>query len=253
MQLYSGEDSLVDSFPHALEKLEGARRYISAFRAPLQELSLAQVHAMSACSLLVIPPPKEREPPPGGFPKDLSDLNLSSWAGLVQDVASGLLAPPPNLGSEVSLAAVALLDLLEKMTGWMYCRFCYHLGSRCACMGAFPPSWSQVVGESPGCRATASSGGMIAPGTPATGMSRYLPPPPGLPPIDFTKWRLPPPEAPAVRGAPAPLHLPGVRRSTGLWGTAKRIAGAPHPGGLAQRMPAPPSTMPCAPQTALPV
>ena len=41
MQLYSGEDSLVDSFPHALEKLEGARRYISAFQAPLQELSLA--------------------------------------------------------------------------------------------------------------------------------------------------------------------------------------------------------------------
>ena len=72
---------------------------------------------MRACSLLVIPPPKEREPPPGGFPKDLSDLNLSSWASLVQDVASGLLAPPPNMGSEVSLPAVALLKLLEKTTG----------------------------------------------------------------------------------------------------------------------------------------
>ena len=73
----------MDSFPHALEKMEGARRYISAFRAPLQELSLAQVHALRACSLLVIPPTKE-------VPKDLSDLNLLSWAGLVQDVASGL-------------------------------------------------------------------------------------------------------------------------------------------------------------------
>ena len=31
MQLYSGEDFLVDSFPHALKKLEGARKYISAF------------------------------------------------------------------------------------------------------------------------------------------------------------------------------------------------------------------------------
>ena len=59
MQLYSVEDSLVDSFPHALEKMEGARRYISAFQAPLQELSPAQVHALRACSLLVIPPPKE--------------------------------------------------------------------------------------------------------------------------------------------------------------------------------------------------
>ena len=187
MQLYSGEDSLVDSFPHTLEKLEGMRRYISAFRAPLQELSLAQVRAMRACSLLVISPSKEREPPPGGFPKDLLDLNLSGWAGLVQDVASRLLVPPPNLGSEVSLPAVALLELLKKTTGWVYCHFCYHLGSRCTCMGAYPPSWSQVVGESPGCGVTASSGGMTAPSTPATGVSGYLPPPPGLPPINFSK------------------------------------------------------------------
>ena len=163
----------MDSFPHALEKMEGARRYISAFRAPLQELSLAQVHALRACSLLVIPPPKEGGPPPGGFPKDLSDLNLSSWASLVQDVTSGLMAPPPTLGSKVSLAVIALLDLLVKATGWVYCHFCYHLGSRCTCLGAFPPSWSQVVGELPGHGATASSGGLTAPGTPTTG---YLPP-----------------------------------------------------------------------------
>ena len=114
MQLHSGEDSLVESFPHALETLEGTRRYISAFRAPLQELSLAQVHTLRACSLLVIPPPKERVPLPGGIPTDLSDLNLSGWASLVQDIASGLLVPPPNLGSDMSLPAVALLQLLEK-------------------------------------------------------------------------------------------------------------------------------------------
>ena len=201
---------------------------------------------MRACSLLVIPPPKEREPPPGGFPKDLSDLNLSSWAGLVQDVTSGLLVPPPNLGSEVSLAVVALLDLLEKTTGWVYCCFCYHLGSRCACMEAFPPSWSQVVGESPECGAIASSGVMTTPGMPAAGMSRYLPPPPGLPPMDFSKWRLLPPEAQASRGAPP--NLPGVRRSANLRGTVKRITGMSCPGGLAQGMPAPPMTMLCAPQ-----
>ena len=243
----------MDSFTHALEKLEGARRYISAFRGPLQELSLAQVHAMRACSLLVIPPPKEREPPPGGFPKDLSDLNLLSWASLVQDVTSGLLAPPPNLGSEVSLPAVALLELLEKTTGWVYCHFCYHLGSRCAYMGAYPPLWSQVVGESPGCGATASSGGMTTPGTPAAGMSGYLPPPPGLPPIDFSKWRLPPPEAPASGGPTTPPNLPGVRRSINLRGTVKRIVGIPHPGRLAQRMPALPMSTPCVPQMAPPL
>ena len=208
---------------------------------------------MRSCSLLVIPPPKESQPPPGGFPKDLSDYNLLSWAGLVQDVTSGLMVPSPNLGSEVSLAAIALLDLLEKETGWVYCHFCYHLGSRCTCMGAFPPSWSQVVGESLGCGVTASSGVLTAPGMPAAEMTGYLPPPLGLPPIDDSKWRLPPPEASAAGGATAPPNLPGVRRGTGLWGTVKRIAGAPHPGGLAQQMPAPPTTTPCMPQTAPPV
>ena len=112
-------------------------------------------------------------------------------------------------------------------------------------MGALPLSWSQVVGESLGCRATASSGGLTAPGTPAAG---YLLPPPGLPPIDYSKWRLLPLEALAAGGATAPLHLPGVGRSAGLWGTVKRIAGTPHPGGLAQRMLVPPTTMPCTPQ-----
>ena len=127
--------------------------------------------------------------------------------------------------------AVALLDLLEKATEWVYCRFCYHVGSWCTCMGAFPLSWSQVLGESPGCEATASSGGLTAPGMPYTG---YLLPPPGLPPIDYNKWRLPPPEALATGVAMAPLCLAGVGRGTGLWGMAKRIAGSPHPGGLAQ-------------------
>ena len=120
-------------------------------------------------------------------------------------------------------------------------------------MGAFPPSWSQVVGESPGCGATASSGGMTIPGTPAAGMSGYLPPPPGLPPIDFSKWRLLPPEAPASRGATASPNLPGVGRSAGLRGTAKRIMGVPHPGGLAQQMPALPTSTPCTPQMVPPL
>ena len=137
------------------------------------------------------------------------------------------MAPLPTLGSEVSLVTIALLNLLEKVTGWVYCHFCHHLGSQCTCMGALPPSWSQVVGESPGCKVTASSGGVTTPGTPAAGMPRCLLPPPGLPPIDYSKWRLPPPEAPAARRATAPLLLPGVRRSAGLWGMAKRIAGVP--------------------------
>ena len=166
---------------------------------------------------------------------DLSDLNLSGWAALV------LLALPPNLSSDMSLPAVALLQLLEKTTGWGYCHYCCHLGSRCICMGAYPltppQSWSQAVDQSPGYRATASFGGMTSPSMTAAGMFGYVPPPPGLTLIDFSNWRLPP-EAPASRGLPtAPPGLPGVRRSNRLRGMAERITGAQmvqHPGGLAQ-------------------
>ena len=265
MQLYSEEGSLVESFPHALETLEGARRYISAFRAPLLELSTmspAQIHTLRACSLLVIPPSEERVPPPGGSLTDLLDLNLSGWATLVQDLASGLLALPPNLGSDMSLPAVALLQQLEKTTGWGFCRYCCHLGSRCSCMGAYhlappPQLWSQVVDQSPGYGATASSGGTTSPSTTAAGMSGYVPPPPGLTLIDFSNWRLPPPEAPASRGLPtAPPGLPGVERSIRLRGMAERNTGAQmvqRPGSLAQRTLTPPTSVLCMPQMGLPL
>ena len=141
--MQSGDDSLWESFPHILESLEGARRYISAFQAPLQELStlsLVQIHTLRACSLLVIPPPPERVPLQGGFPTDLSELNLSSWAALVQDVAAGLQALPPNLGHDMGLPAVALLQLLETSTGLGFCHYCCHLGSQCTCMGTYQPT-----------------------------------------------------------------------------------------------------------------
>ena len=147
-------------------------------------MSPVQIHTLRACSLLVIPPSEERVPLPGGFPTDLSDLNLLGWAALVQDVASCLLVLPPNLGSDMSLPAVALLQQLEKTTEWEFCHYCCHLGSRCSCMGAYhsapPQSWSQVVDQLPGYGVTASSGGTTSPSTTAAGMSGYVPPPPGL-------------------------------------------------------------------------
>ena len=114
------DDSLWESFPKILETLDGAKRYINAFRAPLQELNnlkSEQVHGLRACSGLAIPSVMERMPPPGGFPKDLSELNLSSWAGLIQDVVQGLQAVPPNLNLEVCLTTMVLLQLLEATTG----------------------------------------------------------------------------------------------------------------------------------------
>ena len=223
-------------------------------------MSPAQIHTLRACSLLVIPPSEERVPLPGGFLMDLLDLNLSGWAALVQDVVSGLLALPLNLGSDMSLPAVALLQQLEKTTGWGFCCYCCHLSSRCSCMGTYhsapPQSWSQVVDQSPGYEAIASSGGMTSPSTTAAGMSGYVPPPPGLIPIDFSNWRLLPPEAPASRGLPtAPPGLPGVGRSIRLRGVAEKNTGAQmvqHPSDLAQRTPTPPTLVPCMPQTAPP-
>ena len=125
-------------------------------------------------------------------------------------------------------------------------------------MGAYllapPQLWSQVVDQSPGYGATASSGGMTSLSTTAAGMSGYVPPPPGLTPIDFSNWRLPPPEAPTSRGLPtAPPGLPRVGRSNRLRGMAERITGAwmvQHPGGLAQWTPTPLTSVPCAPQMA---
>ena len=141
--MQSGDDSLWESFPRILKTLEGARRYISAFQAPLQELSamsLVQTHTLRACYLLVIPPPSDRIPTQGGFLMDLSELNLSGWAALVQDVAAGLQALPPNLSCDEVLPAVALLQLLETSTGLGFCHYCCRLGSQCTCMGAYQPT-----------------------------------------------------------------------------------------------------------------
>ena len=134
------DDSFWESFSQALETLEGVRRYINAFRAPLQELSNLnphQIHTLWACSLLTIPPLTERMPPSGGFPSDLSELNLSGWAALVQDVAAGLQVVAPNLSRDVGLPAMVLLQILEATTGVGFWHFCCHLGFWCKCMGAY--------------------------------------------------------------------------------------------------------------------
>ena len=262
--MQSGDNSLWESFPHVLESLEGARRYISAFQAPLQELSAmspAQTHTLRACSLLVIPPPPDRIPTQGGFPMDLSELNLLGWAALVQDVVAGLQALQPNLGRDMVLPAVALLQLLEMSTGLGFCCYCCHLGSQCTCMGAYKPappqSWSQIVEQTPGYGVTASSGGMTTSSTTVAGMSGYVAPPPGLTPQDFSSWRLPPPEAPPSGGLPAaPQGLLGIGRSLIMRGTAERNAQAQMaqgPSSLAQWAQTQPTSAPCAPQMVPPL
>ena len=188
-----------------------------------------QVHTLWACSVLAIPPPMERMPPSGGFSKDLSELNLSGWAALVQDVAAGLGAVPPNLNLDVGLPAMVLLQLLEATTGVGFCHFCCCLSPRCKCMGAYQQAptktWSQVVEQNPGCGVAASSGGMTTPSTTTAGMPGYVAPLLGLTLPDFSNWSLPPPEIPPSRRLPmAPQGLLGIGRSEMIKSAVGRYA-----------------------------
>ena len=251
VHLNSEDDSLWESFPQILQSLDGAKRYVDAFRAPLQGLMMMkaqQVHTLRACSLVVIPPSEERMPPPGGFPRDLSGMNLTSWAGLIQDVAQGMKVVPPNLSMEVCLDSMVLLQLLEATTGIGYCRICCQPSPQCHCLGAYQPAptetWSQMMARIPGQGVAASIGGPTTPGTATTEVQEQgVPsPPPSLHPPDFTNWSLPLPEAPLTGGLPAPSGgLPGIKRQTvGPWA----------PG---QWAPALPMQVPSTPQGMLPV
>ena len=138
--LNSEDDSLWESFPENLQLLNAAKCYVDAFRAPLQglmNLKAQQVYALRACSLVAIPPSEERRPPLGGFPRDLSTMNLTSWASLIQDVAQGMKVVPPNLSMEVYLDSMVLLQLLEATMGMGYCRICCQPTPSCLCLGAY--------------------------------------------------------------------------------------------------------------------
>ena len=191
---------------------------------------------------------------PGRLPEgDLSGMNLTSWAGLIQDVAQGMKVVPPNLSMEVCLDSMVLLQLLEATTGMGYCRICCQPSPRCHCLENYQlapmETWSQMMARMPGQEVAASIGGPTTPGTATTEVQQQgVPsPPPGLHPPDFINWSLPRPEAPLTGGLPAPSGgPPGIGRQTvgpqasGQWA-------------LGQRAPAPPIQVPSAPQGMLPV
>ena len=189
-------------------------------------------------------------PPQGGFPTDLSELNLSGWATLVQDVAAGLLALPPNLGHDMGLPAVALLQVLEASTGVGFCCYCCSLGSRCKCGGASQPvppvSWSQIVEQTPGYGVITSSRGMTTPSTSVAGMAGYMAPPPDPPPPDFSSWNLPPPEAPIPQG------LPAASQGLSCFGRSIQVRAVVERQAQAQLVQGPRGLAPCTPQMALP-
>ena len=130
------------------------------------------MNTLWVCSLLVIPPPIGRTVPQGGFPSDLTELNLSGWANLVQDVAVGLQALPPRLCLDLGTPAITLLQLLETATGVGFCCHCCHPRPCCMCTGASQSapftSWSQIVQQTQGYGVTSTSRATCIPITSAS-------------------------------------------------------------------------------------
>ena len=229
------------------------RRYINAFQAPFQELpslSPQQMYTLWVCSLLVIPPPIGRTVPQGGFPTDLTELNLLGWADLVQDVVAGLQALLSGLCLYLGTQAVALLQLLEVATGVGFCCHCCHPRPCCMCTEASQSaplmSWSWIVQQAQGYGVTSTSGGVTNLSTPMGSMPGYVVPPPGLTPPDFSIWSIPPQEVPLPPGLPASsLYQPPVGRATSLRAAIDRQA-------QAMRAMVPQTPLPSAPKSQAP-
>ena len=199
--MQSSEDSLWESFPQELQSRDGVGRYINAFQAPFQELSLTydDVYILRVCSCLVIPSPTGRAVPQGGFPTDLMQINLSAWASLAQDVAAGLQVLPPGFSNCLDPKVLNLLHRLEAVTQVKFCHLCYYPGTNCRCAGvpptSPPTSWSRIMEQTLGYGVTTSSTGVTTLTTSLGGMSGYVPPPPGI-----SLWNMPPLEDSIPKG-----------------------------------------------------
>ena len=132
--------------------------------------------------------------PQEGFLTDLTELNLSGWAALVQDVVAGLQALPLRLCHDLGLQVVALLQLLEVATGVGFCHHCCNPRPCCRCMGipqSTPPmSWSQFMEQTPAYGVTPSCYGVTALSTSHGGRSGYVPLPPGMTVWSMPLWRM---------------------------------------------------------------
>ena len=130
------------------------------------------------------------------------EINLSDWASLVQDVAAGLQALPPQLSNCLDPEVITLLQQLEVVTQVRFCHLCYYPDTNCRCAGVplLTPltSWSQITEWTPGYRMTASSSGMTTLSTSLEGMSGLVPPPPGISIWDTFPWEAPIPQQPVT-------------------------------------------------------
>ena len=204
-----GDASLWKSFPRALKRRAGTRRYVGAFRAPFQDLRLTppQEHTLRAYSILAIPPPPPgQEALPGGVPEDLSQDNLSTWAETVQDVAAGMIAPQPETSQTIFPQVVEVLTLLESVSRVTFCRQYYLPGSACRCLGGSSTastastagqSWSDIADP------------MFGPNSASAGGGARSVPPHGSPAMaGGSIWDLPSADYPRLPGAPTAIRQP---------------------------------------------
>ena len=160
---------------------------------------------------MAIPPP-EQKALPGGVPDDLSQDNLSTWVGIVQDVAAGLIVPQPGTDQKIFPHAVGLLTLLESVSRVTFCRQCYLPGSTCRCLESASstltasttgPSWSEIADPTYGPNSASAGRG--------TGMAL---PYGSSAPAGGSIWEPPQTDFPGLPGAPAapcPPHHPAGR------------------------------------------
>ena len=209
IKMMHGDASLWESFPQALERRTGARRYVGAFRAPFQDLRLApsQEHALRVCSLLAIPPPP-RDPKalPGGVPENLSEDNLSTWADTVQDVTTGMIVLQPGTDQIIFPHLVELLTLLESVSRVAFCRQCYLPGSACRCLETSSTastvsttglSWSEIADPTFGPNSAPAGRGA---GSALPYGSSSMP--------GGSVWDLPSTDYPRLPGAPSAIRQP---------------------------------------------
>ena len=130
----SPQDATWRDFPQALAETQGARRYVTLFKAPFvaSELEGCESQSLRVSSLMAIPPPPPGfQPLPGALLVDLAGQNLAQWADRVQEVASHMRLPP-RVAVECSTSdMIEVLNRLEDMTQVRYCQHCFGVGRQC--------------------------------------------------------------------------------------------------------------------------
>ena len=172
--------------------------------------------AVRASSIRAIPPPSPEVTPLKGLAGvQLQEANLTDWASIVQEVASGMREPPVTAMQCPVMDIVRILHKLEAKTNQSFCRFCYSLGGGCTChrvlARAKPSLWTTPASR------TSSS-------TSTVGAAHSLPPPPGYPPL------------------PAPMDTTPAKGSEKVAGAGRaqvlqEMTATSEAGGLHQRQP----------------